>query len=336
MKAVDSREARLAIGECAGLVDDQLMAGLHFFEDGWVFDDDAQLCSNGNCPEDGDWNRDQQPARSRDHQYGNRALGLTAEVPTRQSNRNGNERAPRAQVIAEVLDLGMVLFRGMQHLHDLGVAKIAGHLRRANCEGDVAVDGTGEDANSWSFRNEEGFASKVRLVHAALTGDDNTIDWTNLMRKERQLVTYYDLVVRNDAWSCPGAVCRLRHPLRQGIEHGRVSPPSVALQRQTARQHQHDDCGYPVLTEDQRSDVGEKGKDIDAEVAFKRLLNEPDQQRQTRAGDRHPENSTKNRLIVQQKLHHKRRNHACGNVPGGGDMQYRTAEPSCDCTGLCQ
>ena len=53
-KAIDGGEAWLTVGERTSLIHDQYVAGIHLFENGWVFDDDASFGTDRDGTDDRD------------------------------------------------------------------------------------------------------------------------------------------------------------------------------------------------------------------------------------------------------------------------------------------
>ena len=118
-----------------------------------------------------------------------------------------------------------------------------------------------------------------------------------------QVVAHQDFIDRDVCMEGICAMSYLGHALGQGVQYGRRATRSVGLQRLTSGQHQNDDCGDPILSQDQRCCDREESQDINAEISIENLSTQRDEQRSAGASDSDHKNDVLDVLTVQQELH---------------------------------
>src|SRR6185437_10718900 len=113
-----------------------------------------------------------------------------------------------------------------------GLVRVAGvtrDLRRSERQCHIPIDGAGQHIRPRRFCDQKWLAGEIRLIHAALTVDDEPIDRADLMGIDEEFVANDNRVDGYVLHSSTGSVRRLRHSLCQGVQYRRGAACSKAL-----------------------------------------------------------------------------------------------------------
>ena len=275
----DVGEAGLAVGERARLVEDRDPAGVEPFEDGRIADHDATLGGQRHGPDDRHRDRDQERAGGGDDEHREKPCGAAAEPPGGGRDRHGQRRVEGAEPVGHPPQLRPVLLARTEHVHDLGVAAVAGHAVGANLKRGLPVDRAREHGRPGSLRHAVGLAGEVALVHRPAARHHSAVHRADLVRQDDDRVADSHLR-EHDVGQAGGrlAMGERRHPPGQGVEHVAGPADGTRFERLTPREHQHNEHAGEVFTQENARDDRQAGQQVGAKRARKELAQQiPDQ-----------------------------------------------------------
>ena len=277
----DRRHRRLALGQRAGLVDDERVDLLHALQRLGVLDQHAGL---GAAPDaDHDRHRRGEPERAGtgDDQHGDRGDEAVGEPRLGPPDRPGGEGEQRdrdhrrhelaGDLVGQPLDRRAAALRLGDQLHDLRQHGVAPDLARLDDERAGLVHGAADDVGADLLGDRHRLARDHRLVDGAAAFDDDAVDRHLLARAHPQAVADLDGVELDLLLGCrrPDAPGRLGREVEQRADGaaGALAGPQL---EHLAEQDQHGDHGRRleidrdravVAAEGGREDAGREGRD---------------------------------------------------------------------------
>ena len=182
----------------------------------------------------------------------------------------------------------MLLTRA-EHVHDLGVAAVAGHAVGANLEGSLPVDRTGERGRSRSLRHPVRLASEITLVHRPAARHHRTVHRTDLVWQHDNKIAHGNLREHNVGQAGGRlAMGERRHPPGQSVEHVAGPADGTRFERLAPREHQHDEHASEVFTQENARDDRQAGQQVGSKRARTELAQQiPDQRHAPRDEHHH-------------------------------------------------
>ena len=217
-----------ALGQRAGLVDDQRVDGLEALQRLGVPDEHAEAGGAADADHDRHRRRQAERARAGDDQHSDRRdqpEGESRLRPERRPDDEGDDgdgdhqrNEPSRDAIGEPLDRRAAALRLRHHLHDLRQHGVAADLLRAHRERAGLVERAADDLVADALRRRHGFAGDQELVERAAPVDDLAVDRDFFARPHAQQVADAHRVERHVLVAAVGA--QAPRGLRREVEQG--------------------------------------------------------------------------------------------------------------------
>ena len=183
---VDRDQARLPLGERAGLVHNERIHLSHHLDRLGVLEQHAGSRAFASGHHDRQWRREPQRARAGDDQHRHRCdqgIGHARLWPDEHpdSERDDGDKNDRRDEVSGD-DVGQLLNRRTaplrlgDHLYDLGEQCLGADLLCAHGQGAGPVDGRADDLVAGGLLDRDRFAGDHRLVDGARAFDDDAVD----------------------------------------------------------------------------------------------------------------------------------------------------------------
>ncbi len=174
--ALDVGDFRLAVGEGAGLVEDDGAEPGGGFEVLAAFDEDAGARGAGNGGHDGGRRGENERAGAGDDEHGDRAVDVVADEEDErgEGQHDGDEIA--GETVERALDRGFALLGGFDELGDAGQRGFFADAGGFDDQGAGFVESADEDFVAGLFGDRHAFAGDGRLVDGRDAAADAAID----------------------------------------------------------------------------------------------------------------------------------------------------------------
>ena len=203
----DRDDARLALGQRAGLVDDQRVDLLQPLQRFGVLDQHARLRAAADADHDRHRRRQPEGARAGDDQHRHRGHKSVGEARLGAERRPGGEgengdgddqrHEPARHLIGEPLDRRPAALRLGHHLDDLRQHGVAADAIGAHHEGAGLIDRPADDAVADRLGDRHRFARHHRFVDRAAAFEDFAVDRDFVARAHAQAVADRDALERD-------------------------------------------------------------------------------------------------------------------------------------------
>ena len=275
-------EGGLAVGEGAGLIEDEGLAGADVLENGGIADEDAAAGGEGDGAEHGDGDADQERARGGDGEYGEEAVGFAGDGPRGGGDGDGEGGVPRAETVAEAAEFGALVLGIFHDLDDAGEARILGQAGGADGDGGFAVHGAGDDFGAGGFADGVRLAGEVRLVHDSVAFEHIAIGGDGFVGEDDQVVADGDLGdgdVLKTAFAL--LVGDVGEAFGEGGEGAGGASGGPGFEGSAAGEHEHDDGADQVLGGEDGGNDGHAGEQVRAEIEGDHFAGELPEQGET-------------------------------------------------------
>ena len=200
----DRSHGGLALGQGAGLVDDERVDLLHVLQRLGVLDEDAGLRAASDADHDRHRRREAERARAGDDQHRDRGDEAVGEARLGAPDAPGGEgqqrhddhgrHEPAGDLVGQPLDRRAAALRFGDELHDLRQHRVAPDLPRLDDERAALVHGAADDLRADLLRHRHGLAGDHQLVDGAAALHDRAVDRHLLARAHAQPVADVDAV----------------------------------------------------------------------------------------------------------------------------------------------
>ncbi len=245
---------RPALGERAGLVDDQGVDLLHDLQRLGVFDQHAQRCALAGADHDRHGRGQPQRAGAGDDEHGHgvddgvRQPRLRSPGPPHHEGHGGDchhdRDEPAGDDVGKPLDRGARALRRADHLHDAREQGVGADLLGAQQQAAGAVHGGTNDARAHALFHRDRFARHHGLVDAARALGDRTVNRDLLAGPHPQQVAHLHLFKRYVGLAAVSVHAARAVRCQSQQQAQRFAGLTACLQLQNlAKQHQRRDDG---------------------------------------------------------------------------------------------
>ena len=194
----DGDDFRLALGQRAGLVDNERVDFFHALQDLGVFDQDAKRGRAADADHDRHRCRQTERARAGNDQNadgGDERVGKARLRPERRPGRECDERdrnhrrhKPGRNLVGQPGNRGARALRGGHHVDDARQHCVAADLFGAHHEAAAAVERAADHTVAGRFSDRHQFSRHHQLVDRGAAVKHNTVDWNLLAWPNAKLV----------------------------------------------------------------------------------------------------------------------------------------------------
>jgi hypothetical protein len=214
-----------------------------------------------------DRRRENQRARRRDHDDGERALRVAAERPRQARGEHGDGQEDARIAVGHAYERGALRLGLLDQPDQCGVRALGGGTVGAHVERAARIGAAAHHRHSGMERDGQRLAAEGARVHDGLAADDGAVDGNDLSRADEHRVTGLhavdgDLLER----AIDPQLGDARRPLHEERELAARAPGGGGLQGGAAGEHQADERAGELLAERQRADHRDERDRVDAEV----------------------------------------------------------------------
>ncbi len=268
-QTLDRDDPRPAVGQRAGLVEDQRADARHRLQGLGALDQNAEMRRPRQSGDKRHRNREDQRAGRRHHEDRHRPDRVAGPPPGGERNGDRHREKPQRPAVGQPRHRRLRRLRRLDQADDAGIGAVARRAQRHEVEGLARVGRSAHRLDPWLQPRRQRFAGQRRGVEKGGAGGHPPVDRHHVALPDQQPVARRDPVefhLLEPAVAVPPR--RPRHPRQKRVHLAARPALGEAFKEGAAGIHHRDDGGRQHLAEGQRRRHRQRRDDVEPDLAL--------------------------------------------------------------------